>query len=114
MKHEYLDCTKCGKCCKVVGFVIAQAKLALSTNHKNTIEREILSEMANFPHVVNEDGVCSMLKDDLCSIFDTRPDICNVQEMWRKYWCKTGVSRQKHYINTKEICRLYKKQSETP
>ena len=48
----------------------------------------ILLEISEFPHEINPDGSCSKLRDTICSIYDTRPDVCNIEAMYIKYWCK--------------------------
>lgn len=51
-------CTKCGACCRLIGN---------------------LPEMKDFNR---GDGVCKNLtKDNLCKIYDSRPDICRMDKM---------------------------------
>jgi Fe-S-cluster containining protein len=51
-------CSQCGVCCKQAG------KIGLPTK---------------------EDGSCKFLSDDnQCTIYDTRPDICNIKTMYNK------------------------------
>lgn len=54
-------CTACGLCCKKAGLV------------------------PNFPEPVNPDGSCSHLKDNKCSIYETRPLICRIDEGWHSF-----------------------------
>jgi len=45
----------------------------------------------NVPHLKEFDtgnGVCRYLKNDLCSIYEKRPLVCNVQKMYDLYFCK--------------------------
>jgi uncharacterized protein len=110
MKHHFLDCTKCGKCCLMIGSVILQAEDKLQHPEKlDKLEQDILNEIVSFPHHVNSDGSCSKLYNDMCSIFDHRPDICNIERMWSKHWFKLGVTRQQHYKNTTKLCKEYAK-----
>ena len=52
-------CTKCGICCRNIGEIPELAEY-----HKG-------------------DGVCIYLSEDnLCMIYQTRPDICNVEKMY--------------------------------
>ena len=56
-------CTKCGICCRNIGKI---------------------PELASFHR---GDGVCIYLSDDnLCSIYDVRPDICNTDRMYQKVY----------------------------
>ena len=55
-------CDKCGLCCKHLD------------NHP------IYSELDR------GDGVCKYLKNDLCTIYERRPDICNVERAYDLYY----------------------------
>jgi hypothetical protein len=64
-------CTACGLCCRHIDSVLK----ALS-------ETDIPAEAKQFPHRVMPDGSCSKLTvEGLCSIYETRPLICRVDEM---------------------------------
>lgn len=57
-------CDKCGICC----------------NHINEIPELSLFDSGN--------GRCIHLaENNLCDIYETRPDICNVEVMYRKRYC---------------------------
>ena len=56
-------CKECGACC----YFIDKAK-------KMGYE---------FPYKANKDGSCEKLVDNRCSIYETRPDICNVEKVRR-------------------------------
>ena len=66
-------CTKCGLCCAKIGGVL---KLKSSRFQK---------EIDEFPYAAKEDGSCEMLKDGLCSVYENRPNICNIGFMKEKY-----------------------------
>lgn len=52
-------CTSCGACCRLAG------KLGLMPS--------------------NKDGSCIHLgKDNKCKIYENRPDVCNVETMWKR------------------------------
>ncbi|MCI8645668.1 MAG: YkgJ family cysteine cluster protein [Firmicutes bacterium] len=56
-------CTKCGLCCRNI---------------------DKIPKLAGF-HI--GDGVCIYLSEDnLCNIYSTRPDICNVEKMYNLYY----------------------------
>ena len=64
-------CSGCGCCCKRIGVI-----------------KKFLTE-DEFPYNANLDGVCEMLIDNKCSIYETRPDICSVDKMATKHNIKT-------------------------
>lgn len=53
-------CTGCGACCRMIKWV---------------------SELVEFPHEIGEDGVCSKLVDNKCTVYDDRPLICRVDDL---------------------------------
>ena len=56
-------CTKCGLCCRNIGEI---------------------PELVDF-HA--GDGICIHLSEDnLCDIYSTRPDICNVEKMFKLHY----------------------------
>ena len=58
-------CDKCGACCHYVGQVPVM----------KSYDRG--------------DGICKhLLPDNGCEIYETRPDICNVEKMFRTKWCE--------------------------
>lgn len=60
------NCTKCGACCKHIGEI-----------------RDTLN--INFPYEII-DNVCSMLdRNNLCTVYANRPEICNVSYMKRYF-----------------------------
>ena len=68
------NCSQCGACCKQAGLIGLPTK---------------------------EDGSCKFLSEDnKCSIYDTRPDICNIKKMYEKRK-KKGMD-----INYKEYCKI--------
>ena len=66
-------CTKCGQCCRHISSILANSS-NYPTVIKDLIER--------FPYEVNEDGSCSKLTSDgLCSVYENRPIMCNINLM---------------------------------
>lgn len=51
-------CDRCGLCCRMLKQV---------------------PQLAAFDR---GDGVCKHLSGNLCAIYETRPDVCNVEKMW--------------------------------
>ncbi len=54
------NCTQCGACCKILPKYVA-------------------------PELVGENGFCKHLKDNKCTIYENRPDICNHETMRANY-----------------------------
>ena len=63
-------CDKCGLCCRLL---------------KN------VPQLAAFDR---GDGVCKFLQGNLCSIYENRPDICNVEKMYPVF--ASVMSRQEY------------------
>lgn len=73
-------CTKCGQCCRHVGSVPSMASYA------------------------KPDGTCKFLgEDNLCTIYDKRPPICNVAWVYEHYF-KGKVSEDDFYAQTQAAC----------
>lgn len=75
-------CTKCGLCCHLAGM------------------RE------DFPFDTLPDGRCSKLTEEgLCSVYDDRPDICNLDRMYERYKEKEPtVTKEDYHANQAEAC----------
>lgn len=58
-------CTQCGCCCKRAKQVLDQGSIL-------------------FPYGYKEDGSCEMLIDNKCSVYENRPDICNISVMAKR------------------------------
>lgn len=75
-------CTKCGLCCRNI---------------------DKIPELADFQ---KGDGVCIHLSDDnLCNIYSTRPDICNVEKMYEINY-KAIISKEEYEKMNMEGCRV--------
>ena len=74
------SCTKCGECCR----------------HINNISQLAAFDIGN--------GVCRFLKNNLCSIYDSRPEICRVDYMYDKYFC-VSMSREEYYALNMKACK---------
>lgn len=78
-------CDKCGLCCR---------------NIKG------IGELKNFDR---GDGVCKYLneKTNLCEIYENRPLICRVDEMYEKYFYKF-YDRETYYELNYKVCKKLK------
>jgi len=91
-------CTMCGACCRSIGNAVEFAK-------KLPEDNDIADAFRNFPHPINSDGSCSMLVDNKCSVYETRPDICNVDKVYEKYYKKMYTKHQAYALNQK-MCKM--------
>ena len=84
------DCSKCGLCCRC---------LANNPRIKGT----------KLEKWDRGDGVCKHLtKDNLCDIYDKRPDICNVDKLYEKEYCK-DMTRAQYYEMQHNACEILRK-----
>lgn len=66
-------CTRCGACCRVAAM------------------------LPGFPEPTTESGRCVHLTgDDLCSIYEDRPEVCRINAMWEKQ--NTLTLREYHRV----------------
>lgn len=77
-------CDKCGKCCK---------NLHLSPIYDNLHDGS---------------GVCRYLKGNLCSVYETRPIICRVEEAYEVFF-KDKTDFDTYMKLNYEACELLKK-----
>jgi Fe-S-cluster containining protein len=93
-------CTGCGLCCMTAGKAVDKAKALVIGGETN----ELVLEMAVFPYKYDEGGRCQMLNDDhTCSVYENRPDVCNVETMWRKYHSE-HISKQNYFLSAAMLC----------
>ena len=72
-------CSQCGACCRKAG-AWNGAKHGLP---------------------IKEDGSCGHLKNNLCSIYENRPDICNAEKMPNR---KLYQTKKQYFIESTKIC----------
>lgn len=77
-------CDKCGQCCR------------------HLANSEIYKELDR------GDGVCKYLDGNLCSIYDNRPDICNVDKAFELYF-KDVISKDDYLKFNREACLILKR-----
>lgn len=77
------NCSKCGECCR------------------NLNKSELYKELHN------GDGICKFLKGNLCSIYEKRPLLCNVDESYKIYF-KDKMSLNEYYSLNYKVCKLLK------
>lgn len=74
------DCSKCGRCCKHINMIPALSEYDIGN------------------------GKCKFLTDDnLCAIYQTRPDICNVDKMYEDHFAN-AMTKEVYYEKNIEGC----------
>ena len=78
-------CDKCGCCCRN------------------------LNKTGVYVELDRGDGTCKYLKKSICSIYDSRPLICRVDEFYDRF-LKKEMSLEVYYKANYEICETMKKE----
>ena len=73
-------CSQCGACCKIAGAI------------------KLMPDRG--------DGACvHLLDNNLCAIYDIRPEVCSVDKMFAKHKkLNKQLTLKQHYINTTKAC----------
>lgn len=69
--NEKFPCIKCSLCCKRVNIVEELSCLDIG------------------------DGTCKYLKDNLCTIYENRPIVCNSEKVYSKYF--SHLTKKEYY-----------------
>jgi len=82
-------CTKCGCCCRK----IERLKAYLSDD---------ILDPFYFPYKI--EGGCEMLRDNLCSVYEKRPLLCNIMKLIKFHldkadFCGHKTLTEKEYVN---------------
>lgn len=85
-----MNCDKCGLCCQYFN------KLDLPEEYKK-LDRG--------------DGVCIYLKDKLCSIYDSRPLLCNSEKMYSVYYHSIFETYEEYEDFLQSECTRIKRES---
>lgn len=91
-------CDKCGCCCRLAGKLINSAIVQKG----NTEEA---NEYKKFPYKTDESGKCEMLVGNVCSIYSSRPDICNSEKMRDRFFKGSVDEYEKLYSETCKALR---------
>lgn len=86
IRDRCFDCSKCGLCCRSLG--------------KNPIFKECGLDPGN--------GICIYLdkETNLCTIYEDRPLICRVDELYEKTSLKEQMSKNEWHKLNKDICEM--------
>jgi len=85
-------CTGCGCCCKRIGMV-----------------KPFLT-LEEFPYNTNEIGVCEMLIDNKCTVYNDRPDICRIDKMATNY----NLDTAQYYKLAIDVCNKFMDEDNIP
>ena len=83
-KKDKFICDMCGECCKHI---------------------ENIPQLSSFD---NGKGECIHLKNNICEIYNTRPDICNVDKMYDMIYHSEYPSKQAYYEANMSACEALK------
>jgi Fe-S-cluster containining protein len=72
--------------------------------------------MANSPDLpLNADGSCANLNEQgLCSIYETRPDVCRIERMAEKSAAHLGLTDRGYLELTARICNQWQEEDGMP
>ena len=85
MSTAPFSCDKCGACCTLAGMIPELRAMALPN------------------------GQCVHLADDCtCEIYDSRPDICRVDRMWKKKGGSAYMPWEEYCKRSEDACRIIK------
>lgn len=85
LNPDIFPCFKCGECCRHI---------------------DLISQLRRFDR---GDGVCIYLHENLCDIYEERPEICNVEEMFINHFSKLYSKDEFYQLNLK-VCHLLQKE----
>ena len=94
-----IDCGGCTFCCKQLG-AIMMTKMNAREYVKVAID--------DFPYSYDERGWCEKLNEDGCSVYEKRPDLCNVDTMAKRRMEHEGIECEEHLNQSKVICQMVK------
>lgn len=91
------NCTKCGLCCSNIKQAIEFSKQKVKTGKHTQFEKEL----SEFPYSYNESGRCENLtENNMCKIYEKRPDICNLQKVHEKYYA--SIMNKEDFLKANE------------
>lgn len=85
--NQQFPCTQCGLCCQNVGQIEA---------------------LQSFDR---GDGTCKYLEGKMCSIYETRPDVCRVDLMFERYFSEF-YDREVYDQKNLEVCKQLQEEAE--
>lgn len=83
-------CTSCGACCRRIG------------------------KLKGHDLPVKADDSCGHLEGNLCKIYETRPEVCRVDDLLDKMSAKHDIKRETLYTWTAETCNQFQEEDGLP
>jgi Fe-S-cluster containining protein len=77
-------CEKCGECCRYI------------------------DKVEQLKHIALPNGVCKYLDGDLCTIYETRPDVCNYHKAYQYF--QDQLTEEQFYNTAVYYCNQLKQQ----
>ena len=79
-------------------------------NPRNRILAPIAAE---FPFETYKNGTCTMLVDNHCSVYETRPLLCDFKKIWEQH-PDIAMNELEWYLMNMKVCNFFMDQAETP
>ena len=89
MKTSF-PCSGCGACCRKIDRAVKNAK-----------ELDIDVDLS-FPYKWDEKGVCEMLEDNKCKIYEDRPLLCRIDDLQKLL--EDRIGKEEFYRLTAQAC----------
>lgn len=61
--------------------------------------------VAAFPYKTDEKEACSMLENGQCKVYETRPDVCNVEKSFELF--ANGRTKEQYFSDNGKICNQW-------
>lgn len=95
--NNEFPCTGCSLCCRNVGKIHSDAL--------NYPKSSIVYQAAvSFPYFWDDAGCCVMLKNNLCSVYSSRPLLCNIKEISKEIARELNSDVRAVYALTAATC----------
>lgn len=93
-------CTGCSLCCRNVRKLHTDA---LSYPKSSIVYKAAVA----FPYTWDEDGCCVMLKNNLCSVYEDRPLLCNVKQLSNLIALEANTDLNSVYALAADACNNF-------
>jgi len=93
------ECSGCSLCCTKVGRAVKDARSWIMHNKKSKPDARTLA-VAKFPYKFVDGNKCEKLIDGKCSVYDERPDVCNVEKSFELF---AGTRTKEQYFKENAV-----------
>lgn len=94
---ENFPCTSCSLCCRSLGTIIRMTK-------QGDPESIFYKAAEEFPYSWDESGCCEMLDNNLCSVYENRPLLCNIKKISELYAKEKDITLNNLYALNAKVC----------